>query len=149
MRIVLGTETFLPHVDGIVTRLTQTVTHLQQSGDEVLIVAPYRPDAPREFAGAQVLAVPSLTVPGYPDLRFGMPWLPPPISRVIERFAPQVVHVAAPAALGVGVVIAARRRHVPLVASYHVQYPEYVRRYYRLGFALPVVWRILRLIHNR
>ena len=55
MRIVLGTETFLPHVDGIVTRLTQTVTHLQKSGDEVLIVAPYRPDAPREFAGAQVI----------------------------------------------------------------------------------------------
>lgn len=90
-----------------------------------------------------------MTVPRYPDLRFGLPVLSPRIEQAISRFAPDVMHVAAPAALGVGVVLSARRRRVPLVASYHVQYPEYARRYYGLGFALPMVWDILRLIHNR
>lgn len=37
MRIALFTETFLPKVDGIVTRLKHTVEHLQKQGDEVLI----------------------------------------------------------------------------------------------------------------
>jgi hypothetical protein len=40
MRIALFTETFLPKVDGIVTRLCHTVRHLTARGNSVLIVAP-------------------------------------------------------------------------------------------------------------
>ena len=40
MRIALFTETFLPKVDGIVTRLSHTVDHLQRNGDQVLVVCP-------------------------------------------------------------------------------------------------------------
>jgi hypothetical protein len=40
MRIALFTETFLPKVDGIVTRLRHTVEHLQRNGDQVLVVSP-------------------------------------------------------------------------------------------------------------
>ena len=36
MRIALFTETFLPKVDGIVTRLKHTVEHLQKQGHDVL-----------------------------------------------------------------------------------------------------------------
>src|SRR5262250_3201193 len=36
MRIALFTETFLPHVDGMVTRLTHTVAALVEAGDDVL-----------------------------------------------------------------------------------------------------------------
>ena len=34
MKIAFFTETFLPKVDGIVTRLTKTVRHLVEAGDE-------------------------------------------------------------------------------------------------------------------
>jgi hypothetical protein len=40
MRIALFTETFLPKVDGIVTRLSHTVDHLQRLGNQVLVVSP-------------------------------------------------------------------------------------------------------------
>ena len=40
MRIAFFTETFLPKVDGIVTRLTKTLPHLVAAGDEVLIFCP-------------------------------------------------------------------------------------------------------------
>ena len=40
MRIALFTETFLPKVDGIVTRLKHTVEHLQRLGNEVMIFLP-------------------------------------------------------------------------------------------------------------
>ncbi|MEY2858504.1 MAG: hypothetical protein RLZZ74_2817, partial [Cyanobacteriota bacterium] len=40
MRIALFTETFLPKVDGIVTRLRHTIEHLERNGDRVLVVAP-------------------------------------------------------------------------------------------------------------
>ena len=40
MKIAFFTETFLPKVDGIVTRLTKTVQHLVEAGDEVQIFCP-------------------------------------------------------------------------------------------------------------
>jgi hypothetical protein len=40
MRIALFTETFLPKVDGIVTRLRHTVEHLERNGDRVLVFVP-------------------------------------------------------------------------------------------------------------
>ena len=40
MKIAFFTETFLPKVDGIVTRLTKTVRHLVEAGDEVVVFCP-------------------------------------------------------------------------------------------------------------
>jgi hypothetical protein len=40
MKIALFTETFLPKIDGIVTRLSHTISGLQKSGHQVLVLAP-------------------------------------------------------------------------------------------------------------
>ena len=64
MKIALFTETFLPKVDCIVTRLTKTVTHLVRAGDEVLLFCPE--GAPDNFMGARVIGVPGLPLPLYP-----------------------------------------------------------------------------------
>ena len=40
VKIAFFTETFLPKVDGIVTRLTKTVQHLVEAGDEVMVFCP-------------------------------------------------------------------------------------------------------------
>jgi hypothetical protein len=52
MRIALFTETFLPRIDGIVTRLRHTISELQRCGHQVLVFAPG--DGPSEFDGAEV-----------------------------------------------------------------------------------------------
>jgi len=71
LKIALFTETFLPKVDGIVTRLTKTVEHLVAAGDEVLIVCPE--GAPDTYMGAQVLGVPAMPLPLYPELKLALP----------------------------------------------------------------------------
>lgn len=148
MRIVIATETFLPHVDGIVTRLTQTITHLRKAGDEVLVIAPDRPGSPPEFLGAQIITIPAMTLPLYPDVRLGIPVLPRRARQAINAFRPDIIHVAGPAFLGLGPVLYARWRKIPLVESYHVQYPEYIRRYH-FGPLVPALWGYLRTVHNR
>ena len=66
MKIAFFTETFLPKVDGIVTRLTKTVQHLVAAGDEVLIFCPE--GAPETYGGARVVGVPAMPLPLYPEL---------------------------------------------------------------------------------
>ena len=52
MRIALFTETFLPKIDGIVTRLKHTVEHLQRQGNQVLVFCPE--GGLKEYKGAKI-----------------------------------------------------------------------------------------------
>lgn len=40
LRIALFSEVFLPKIDGVVTRLCQTIRHLRAAGHMVLVIAP-------------------------------------------------------------------------------------------------------------
>ncbi len=144
MRIALFTETFLPKVDGIVTRLTKTVEHLVAAGDEVLIFCPE--GAPESYRGARVVGVPAMPLPLYPELKLALPR--PMVSDALESFAPDLVHVVNPAVLGLGGIWLAKTKGYPLVASYHTHLPKYLE-HYGLGMLEPVLWELLKAAHNQ
>ena len=144
MKIAFFTETFLPKVDGIVTRLTKTVQHLVAAGDEVLIFCPE--GAPRRYMGAEVVGVPALPLPLYPELKLALPR--PAVSEALERFAPDLVHVVNPAVLGLGGIWLAKTRGLPLVASYHTHLPKYLE-HYGMGMLEPLLWEMLKAAHNQ
>jgi glycosyltransferase involved in cell wall biosynthesis len=144
VKIVFFTETFLPKVDGIVTRLTKTVQHLVAAGDEVLIFCPE--GAPEHFMGAKVVGVPAMPLPLYPELKLALPR--PAVSEALDRFAPDLVHVVNPAVLGLGGIWLARSRGLPLVASYHTHLPKYLE-HYGMGMLEPLLWELLKTAHNQ
>jgi glycosyltransferase involved in cell wall biosynthesis len=144
VRIAFFTETFLPKVDGIVTRLTKTVQHLVAAGDEVLVFCPE--GAPAQYMGARVVGVPALPLPLYPELKLALPR--PAVSEALERFAPDVVHVVNPAVLGLGGIWLARTKGYPLVASYHTHLPKYLE-HYGMGMLEPLLWELLKAAHNQ
>lgn len=144
MKIALFTETFLPKVDGIVTRLTKTVTHLVRAGDEVLLFCPE--GAPDNFMGARVIGVPALPLPLYPELKLALPR--PLVAEALDAFKPDLVHVVNPAVLGLGGIWLARTRGVPLVASYHTHLPKYLE-HYGMGMFEPLLWELLKAAHNQ
>ncbi len=144
MKIALFTETFLPKVDGIVTRLTKTVTHLVDAGDEVLLFCPE--GAPDSFMGARVVGVPALPLPLYPELKLALPR--PLVAEALDAFKPDLVHVVNPAVLGLGGIWLARTRGVPLVASYHTHLPKYLE-HYGMGMFEPLLWELLKAAHNQ
>ena len=144
MKIAFFTETFLPKVDGIVTRLTKTVQHLVAAGDEVLIFCPE--GAPETYGGARVVGVPAMPLPLYPELKLALPR--PAVSEALDRFAPDVVHVVNPAVLGLGGIWLAKSRGYPLVASYHTHLPKYLE-HYGMGMLEPLLWELLKAAHNQ
>jgi glycosyltransferase involved in cell wall biosynthesis len=144
VKIAFFTETFLPKVDGIVTRLTKTVQHLVEAGDEVLIFCPE--GAPSRYMGAEVVGVPAMPLPLYPELKLALPR--PAVSEALERFAPDLVHVVNPAVLGLGGIWLAKTRGLPLVASYHTHLPKYLE-HYGMGMLEPLLWELLKAAHNQ
>jgi glycosyltransferase involved in cell wall biosynthesis len=144
MRIALFTETFLPKIDGIVTRLRNTISELQRSGHQVLVFAPG--DGPTEFDGAQVEGMRGSRFPLYPELTLAFPRAA--IRQKLLDFQPDVIHVADPAVLGVAGIYYSDVLGLPLVISYHTRLPKYLH-HYGLGALEPAVWRLMQVRHNR
>ncbi len=144
MRIALFTETFLPKVDGIVTRLRHTIEHLERNGDRVLVVAPE--GGLTEYKGAKIYGVPGVPLPLYPELKLALP--PIGTKNAIEEFEPDLIHVVNPAFLGVGGIYYAKTMNVPLVASYHTHLPQYLQ-HYGLGALEGLLWELLKAAHNQ
>ncbi len=144
MRIALFTETFLPKVDGIVTRLRHTIEHLERNGDRVLVVAP--DGGLTEYKGAKVHGVPGFPLPMYPELKLALPSVG--TKDVISEFEPDLLHVVNPAVLGLGGIYYAKTMQIPLVASYHTHLPQYLH-HYGLGAIEGVFWEFLKAAHNQ
>lgn len=144
MRIALFTETFLPKIDGIVTRLRHTVEHLQRNGDQVLVFSP--DGGLKEHKGAKIHGVKGLPLPLYPELKLAIPT--PTVGKAIEKFKPDVIHVVNPAVLGLGGIYYAKTMNIPLVASYHTHLPQYLH-HYGLGSLEGLLWELLKLGHNQ
>ena len=144
MRIALFTETFLPKVDGIVTRLSHTVDHLQRNGDRVLVFAPE--GGITEYKGAKVYGVSGFPLPLYPELKMALPR--PAIGHVLEQFQPDIIHVVNPAVLGLAGLFYGKVLKIPLVASYHTHLPQYLQ-HYGLGMLEGLLWELLKVSHNQ
>ncbi|NES79253.1 MULTISPECIES: glycosyltransferase family 1 protein [Okeania] len=144
MRIALFTETFLPKIDGIVTRLCHTVEHLQRSGDQVLIFSPE--GGLKEYQGAKICGIEGFPLPLYPELKLAIPT--PTIGKQLELFQPDIIHVANPAVLGLGGLYYAKKLNIPLVASYHTHLPQYLH-HYGLGMFEGLLWELLKSGHNQ
>jgi glycosyltransferase involved in cell wall biosynthesis len=150
MRIAYVTETWKPSINGVVTRLSVTIDGLIDNGHEVLVVAPAM-NGDREVdagsrSGLTVRRIPSFSVPFvYGGQSWGFPL--PRVTRYVAEFEAEIVHLVAPAMLGIGGLVAAKRLRLPLVASFHTDIAGYAR-FYHLGFMTSFVWWWLRQIHN-
>ena len=144
MRIAIFTETFLPKVDGIVTRLKHTVEYLQSFGNEVCVFCPE--GGLTEYKGAKVKGVSGFPLPLYPELKLAFPR--PSMREAIEDFNPDLIHVVNPAVLGLGGIYYSKSLNIPLVASYHTHLPKYLE-HYNLGLLEGVLWELLKAMHNQ
>lgn len=142
LKIALITETFLPKVDGVVTRLLATLDALSAMGHQVLVLAP--PRAPDGYAGHKVMTAPGLPFPWYPELSFAMPSAR--LAGELRRFGPDIVHVVNPIFFGTWGAVLARRHGVPLLASFHTD-PKVVHNL-SLGWFRRPLEIIDREVHN-
>lgn len=145
MRVAYVTETFLPSVDGVVTRMTKALEWLAAHGHDACVVAPDL--GVREFAGFPVFGVPAVRYPLYRSRRWGTP--SPAAWHAVRDFAPEVVHAWQPTLVGLPAVRGANRAHVPLVTSYHTDISSYLGYYGPLACARGVVEAYMRALNNR
>ena len=150
MRVAIVAESFLPNVNGVSNSVLRVLEHLRRTGHEALVIAPDNPPGERPAArvhdGVRIHRVPSRMVPKVTSLPLGVPR--PRMLGVLRGFAPHVVHLASPALLGYGGLLAARRLGVPTVAVYQTDVAGFAASYGARCAAGPV-WAWTRHLHSR
>src|SRR5205823_507209 len=136
---------YLPQVNGVTTVLARMVEAVHAAGHVAALVAPRYPDG-NHGSHVPELRLRSWRFPPYPAIRM----TPPQSRRVtpfLDRFRPDVVHVATEGPVGLIGRRYALQSAVPLVTSFHTQFPQYAR-HYGLPALEPLVWRWLEWFHR-
>ncbi len=142
-RILLFTDT-LGDVNGV-SRFLQSIARLAlHHRTHLTILTSTRfpvPDLPNIINLTPLFAAP---LPGYPDLQITLPpWRT--IARLARELHPDAIHVSTPGPVGLLGARAARRLNIPLLATYHTDFPAYIDRL----FDDPVLSHAARLFMRR
>lgn len=150
MRVAIVAESFLPNVNGVTNSVLRVLEHLRCTGHEALVIAPDtprgEPAADKIYEGIRVHRVPSRMFPKITSLPLGVPR--PRMVSVLRGFDPDVVHLASPALLGWGGMLAARHLGVPTVAVFQTDVAGFAESY-GMGFASRAAWAWTRMVHTR
>ena len=149
MNIALVTETFPPEVNGVAMTYGVIARELARRGHSVTVYRPRRNDLPTPSRAAEIneVSLPGLPVPGYPQLRFGLP-ARTRLRNQWRRSRPDLVHVATEGPLGSSAISTARALGIAVTSGFHTNFHRYARHY---GVSLlrgpMLAW--LRRVHNR
>ncbi|MBO9607635.1 MAG: glycosyltransferase family 1 protein [Paenibacillaceae bacterium] len=145
MRIAIFTETFAPQVNGVARTLKRLTDTLQRRGVEHLVFAPTHAGNGADDSN-WMRPVGSIPFFLYPECRLAMPNTIA-MRAELDRFKPDLIHLATPFNVGLCGLRYARKRGVPHVASYHTHFDRYLS-YYHMSLAVPMYWKYIRWFHR-
>lgn len=122
MRVVMMTNTYLPHVGGVARSVESFSRALREAGHAVKVVAP---DFPGEAVSEpDVIRVPAIQRFNGSDFSVRLP-VPGLLTEPLDRFHPDLIHAHHPFLLGDTALRVASGRGLPLVFTHHTLYEDY------------------------
>ena len=152
MHLALITETYAPEINGVAMTLGRLVDGLTSRGHRITLVRPRQRHESPKYSVTQRVAcrqvrLPGMPMPGYPQLRIGLP-AGKRLRSLWRTVRPDLVHVATEGPLGASAITVALEMGIPVTSSFHTNFDQYTRDY-RMGWLKPIVSAWLRHIHNR
>jgi len=126
LRVLMVTDVYFPRINGVSTSIDTFRDDLARQGVGVGLVAPEYPES--QAAGA-AWRIPSRRLPFDPEDRL-MRW--GPLMHKVDALARDgvdLIHVQTPFAAHYAGFRAARRHRLPVVATYHTHFEEYIDHY--------------------
>ena len=131
-RLLIVTDTWKPHVNGVVRTLDALAAPLASLGCAVSVIEP------GQFR--------SLPMPSYPELRLGLVTRRQ-MRRAMLATRPDSVHIATEGPLGWAARAACQTLGWPFTTAFHTRFPDYVHA--RTGVPRAWTWAVLRRFHRR
>lgn len=143
-RVCIVTETYAPEVNGVAHTLSTLVNGMRDRGIQVQIIRPRQNKLDKD--DDVTLTLPGLPIPGYPELKFGLPYYRR-VLNTLTRFRPEAVYVATEGPLGWVATKAAEKLGIHVISGFHTNFHQY-GKHYRIGALENLGYRYLRWFHN-
>ena len=146
LKITIVTETWSPEINGVANSLLQLCKGLQKLGHRIQLIRPIQKTICTDFKAEQECLVWAKSIPKYADMQFGMPQYVK-VSKAIERFAPDVVHIVTEGPLGLTALYAAQAHQIPVSSGFHSTFHDF-SRFFDLALLVKPIESYLRWFHN-
>ena len=148
MRVCIVTESFLPSVNGVTNSVLRILENLDPQFDQALVIAPNGQNTPTSYFGHQVRTTPVIAAQNFLPVDLPMALPQKRLQYLIDGFAPDVIHLASPFALGAYAAKVAKRLAIPTVSVYQTELGGFAKQH---GFALAKnsLQKILYKIHSQ
>lgn len=144
MKVAIFTDTFLPQVNGVTNTLYQMKGYMDKKGIEYRFAVPG--DRFNEDFFQKTISFQSFNFFLYPECKISLPRYQE-VRETMGRFNPDVIHIVTPFSLGLTGLKYAKDAGIPLVSSYHTNFPQYLR-YYNFDFLENALWHFFRWFHS-
>ncbi len=146
LKITIVTETWSPEINGVANSLLQLCKGLQKLGHRIQLIRPIQKTICTDFQAEHECLVWAKSIPKYADMQFGMPQYVK-VSKAIERFAPDVVHIVTEGPLGLTALYAAQAHQIPVSSGFHSTFHDF-SRFFDLALLVKPIESYLRWFHN-
>lgn len=123
MNIGLFNDNFPPINDGVALTVKNYADNMHAKGEHISVVTAKAPRARYDYP-YQVLPYTSFVVPQKAPYRWGLPQLDPILRYKLSHTPLDIIHAHCPFATGLLGIQEARRRHIPLVTTFHSKYRQ-------------------------
>lgn len=172
MKIAIFTETFLPQINGVVRTIERIVKHLEANGHEVLLFTIGQGED--NYSQSKIIRLDGIDFVLYPELKIVKPedkWLckllenemiQTPIAflqsllpsknnivkEALEKFQPNLIHIATPATLGAIAFYYAEEMNLPCLATFHTDLAAYAPMY-QFPYATEIVNAVTKMVYTK
>ncbi len=145
IKIAYFNGTMVEGQDGVTRTLFRIVDYLEQHNIESKFYSPLFSKSTGDRIN--IKKVNSFKLPFYKDYN-----IPIPQKRILsmdlDKFAPDIIHIHSPCPLGKFAVNYAKKRNIPVFATYHTHFPSYTK-YYKLQVIEYFGWNYLKNLYNK
>jgi len=144
MRVALYSGVFKEDHDGATNTLFRLVESLRNQGVEVGIWTYSSVENARDHQFQ--FQLPSVPLPLFPDYRLSLPLKK--LWTQLDEFRPDLIHIAVPDLTAISLVKYSQQRDIPVVASYHTNFPSYLD-FFHLQLLKKTMWRSMTWLFNQ
>ncbi|MGJ9383676.1 glycosyltransferase family 4 protein [Salipaludibacillus sp. CF4.18] len=144
MRIAIFSDTYSPEINGVARTLKRLTDYLDQVGIEYKLFVPENQLSTPDITSVERLA--SIPLLLYPECRLAFPNMNL-LKQSLHDFSPDLIHIVTPFNVGLYGLYYGKKYNIPMVASYHTHFDEYLD-YYHLPLLKTWYWRYMVWFHR-
>ncbi len=136
IKIAFFADILRENQDGVTHTIFQIAHNVDPDKVDYLFVTPEPPQDCQRFP-FPIITIPGIAFPLYKDYPIAIPWFNNDLKAALNQFKPDILHFVAPFTLGLWALHYGKKKHIPVVASYHTHFVSYIDYYLKSLYGLP------------